>query len=74
MSEYSIWAQIHHTAPQEFVVVVSAVPAATDQNPDVQLRVASNLQTAESTREALLVEVGQRLRHQGSRVVDVIEE
>jgi hypothetical protein len=72
--DFHLWGTIRQSAPTEFAVTVSAVPASGDiQDVTVDLRVAPSQELAESIRASMLLAMGERVRARGDRVVDVEE-
>jgi hypothetical protein len=73
--DYRIWGTITHTAPQVFVVVVSAIPALyRDQlqhTTELVTHVCGALEEARLARNRMAVELGTRVDSRGDRVVDV---
>jgi len=73
--DYRIWGTITHTAPETFVVVVSAIPALyRDQllhRTEIQTQVCGALEEAQLARNRMAVAMGTRVDARGDRVVDV---
>ena len=77
MSDFRIWGRITHVGPSEFLAVVSAVPDDGIQrgpDPIVRTALSDSLEQAKGDLEVLTVVVGDAIRAQGGRVVDVLSE
>lgn len=69
-----MWAVINQTADEEFAVTATAVDDSGTVRPgDMELRVATSFEIAESMRAAMLLNLGARLSVRGDQVVDVEE-
>jgi hypothetical protein len=73
--DYRIWGTITHTARDEFLVMVSAVPALYRGellgDTEVVTRICRTEAEAERVRGHLAVELGKHVTSRGDRVVDV---
>ena len=77
MATYQIWADIVELAPDRFFVTVSAVPKderTEDRTGGVKTAEAKTRQEAEEARDALVLELGKRLRARGHVIMDLIQE
>ena len=72
LSAYRIWGRIEHTGPNEFAVIISAVP----ENGDPSLvrvldQMATSRMEAEECAARLLKKMGQIVRDSEGRVTDI---
>ena len=72
--DIQLWATINYVWRDGYVVTVSAVPdQPVSAKVIVETATAKTAKGAERARDALLAEVGQRVRARGDRIVDVVE-
>jgi len=77
MATYQIWADIVELAADRFFVTVSAVPKderTEDRTGGVKTAEAKTRQEAEEARDAMVLELGKRLRSRGHVILDLIQE
>ena len=77
MATYQIWADIVELAPDRFFVTVSAVPKderTEDRTGGVKTAEAKTREEAQQARDALVLELGKRLRGRGHVILDLIQE
>ena len=77
MADFRIWGRIEHIGPQQFFVVVSAVPDLPQSGligVDLESQTLSSRAEATDARAVLMRAMGERIRARGDRVVDVEEE
>jgi hypothetical protein len=74
LTNFRLWAVVNKVSDHEFAVTVSAVDDAGGVRPgDVELKVATSFEVAETMRAAMLLTLGRRLVARGDKVVDVEE-
>jgi hypothetical protein len=77
MATYQIWADITKIGPERFFVTVSAVPKderTEERTGGVKTAEGATLEEAEHLRDALVLEVGKKLRARGHVIMDLIHE
>ena len=77
MATYQIWADIVELAPDRFFVTVSAVPKderTEDRTGGVKTAEAKTREEAQQARDAMVLELGKRLRGRGHVILDLIQE
>jgi hypothetical protein len=77
MATYQIWADISQVAPDHFRVMVSAVPKderTQERTGGVKTADAKTLEEAQGLRDALVQELGKRLRARGHVIMDLIDD
>lgn len=74
MADFRIWGKVEQIGVKQFVAIVSAVPEVEGDHPIVLIESTANLVEANARRNQLMREVGERVRAQGNRVVDVEEQ
>jgi hypothetical protein len=77
MATYQIWADIVELSADRFFVTVSAVPKderTEDRTGGVKTAEAKTRHEAEEARDAMVLELGKRLRSRGHVILDLIQE
>ena len=77
MATYQVWADITQHAPDKFFVMVSAVPKderTHERTGGVKTAEAKTLEEAQALRDAMVLEVGKRLRARGHVILDLIDD
>lgn len=76
MREFRIWGRTEHVGPQQFFVVVSAVPdppVAPSPGVEVDRIMVASRSEANQARDDMMRRMGGLVRARGDRVVDVEE-
>jgi hypothetical protein len=77
MATYQIWADIAQIAPGRYFVTVSAVPKderTEDRTGGVKTAEGRTLEEAQGLRDALVLDLGKRLRARGHVILDLIDD
>ena len=74
MANVRLWGKIERVGPRDFFVIASAVTDPPTDCAIVLTAEATSLVDANQGRARLLVELGEKARERGDRVVDVEEE
>lgn len=73
MADFRIWAKVEHVGVKQFLAIASAVPEVVADRPVVLTSIAPTLVEANEHKAQLMVELGDKVRARGDRVVDVEE-
>lgn len=73
MADFRIWARVEHIGVKRFIAIVSAVQDPPADKAIVLTGEAPSLAEANASRDRLMIEMGERVRARGDRVVDVEE-
>lgn len=73
MADFRLWATINYVPPDGYVVAVSAVPDEPGNATGtlVEVAVKPSHEEALQIRDQLMLQMGERVRARGDRVVDV---
>lgn len=72
MAEFIVLGQVVHVAPQEFLVLASAVPSDGGDDAAILEAEASSLQAAQDLVGRLTAALRKQLEERGDKVVDVL--